>query len=77
MSCNFIFIFFMMLTLTVDTVIWVCIMPLSVNMVMWILAGAISPVIVNVYTNGCYRASTVIYNYYTCNTPVHAIDDSE
>ena len=41
-----------MLTLTVDTVFGSSLSPLSVNMVLLSVTGAISPVIVNVYTNG-------------------------
>ena len=43
-----------MLTLTVDidTVFGSALSPLSVNMVLFNVTGAISPVIVNVYTNG-------------------------
>ena len=41
------------MTLTVDTGFWVCILsPLSVNMVLFTVMGAISPVIVKVNTNG-------------------------
>ena len=53
-----------MLTLTVDTVFWPALSPLSVNMILFTVTGSISPVIVNVningsvYTNGCYTAST-------------------
>ena len=48
--------------------------PLSVNMVLWIITGAISPVIVNVYTNGsvdtngCYRSSILISKCTSCCT---------
>ena len=51
-----------MLTLTVDTVLGSALSPLSVNMFLFTVMGARSPVIVNVYTNGsvytngCYRA---------------------
>ena len=68
MSSLVISLFFIMLTLTVDTVFWVCIMPLSVNMVLFTVTGAIFPVIVNVYTNGsvytngCYKAHFLAYN---------------
>ena len=48
-SCNF---FLIMLTLTVDTVLGSALSPLSVKMILFTLTGAISPVIVNVYTNG-------------------------
>ena len=54
--------FFIMLTLMVDTVFGSALSPLSVNMVLFTVTGAISTVIVNdytngsVYTNGCYRA---------------------
>ena len=41
----------MMLTLTVDTVFGSALSPLSVNIVLFTVTGAISPVIVNVYTN--------------------------
>ena len=42
-----------MLTLTVDTFIWGSALSLlSVNMVLFTITGAISPVIANVYTNG-------------------------
>ena len=61
MSCNF--IFFIMLTLTVNTVFWgSALLPLSVNMFLHTVAGTISLVILNVitnwsvYTNGCYAA---------------------
>ena len=58
---NLIF-FFIMLALTVDTVLGSALSPLSVNMVLFTVTGAISPVIINVYTNGsvytngCYNA---------------------
>ena len=58
----FFFFFFIMLTLTVDTVFVSALSPLSVNMVLWTITGAISPVIFNVYANGsvdtkgCYNA---------------------
>ena len=61
-SCNF--IFFIMLTLTDDTVIGSAVSPLSVSMILFTVTGAISSVIVNVYTNGsvhtngCYSAGT-------------------
>ena len=41
-----------MSTLTVDTFLGSVLLPLSVNMVLVTVMGAISPVIVNVYTNG-------------------------
>ena len=50
-----------MLTLTVDTVFGSILSPLSVNKVLFTVTGEISPVIINVYTNGsvntngCYR----------------------
>ena len=44
--------FSIMLTLTVDTVLGSELSPLRVNMVLFTITGALSPVIVNVYTNG-------------------------
>ena len=44
--------FFIMLTLTSDTVFGSALTPLTVNMVQLTVTGAISPVIVKVYTNG-------------------------
>ena len=41
-----------MLTLTVDTVLGSALSPPSVNMVLFTVVGAISPIILNVYTNG-------------------------
>ena len=49
---QFYYYFFIMLTLTVDTVFRSAKSLLSVNMVLWTVAGAISPVVVNVYSNG-------------------------
>ena len=52
-----------MLTLTVDTVFGSALSPLSVNMILFTVTGAISLVIVNVYTygsvytNGCYKGT--------------------
>ena len=74
-SCIF---FFIMLTLTVDTVFGSVLSPLSVNMVLFTLTGAISPVIDNVYTNGsvytngCYKAYLYIsyYNRHQVTTNV-------
>ena len=43
-----------MSTLAVDTVFGSVLLPLSVNMVLLTVTGAIFPVIVNVYTKGCY-----------------------
>ena len=54
-------IFFIMLILTVDTFFGSVLSPPSVNMVLFSVTGALSPVIVNVYTNGsvytngCYK----------------------
>ena len=41
-----------MLTLTVDTLFRSALSPLSVSMVFFTVTGVISPIIVNVYTNG-------------------------
>ena len=54
-----------MSTLTVDTILGSVLLPLSVNMVLFTVTGAISPVIVNVYTNrsvytnGCYKPCNI------------------
>ena len=56
----------------VETVFWSALSPLSVNMVLFTVTGAISPVIVNIYTNGsvytnrCYRGMTHILFYSIC-----------
>ena len=47
--------FFVMLTLTVDTVFCFCVIAAYLDL--WTVTGAISFVIVNVYTNGRYTAS--------------------
>ena len=58
---QFNYYYFIMLTLTVDTVFVSILSPLSVNMVLWTVTGAISLIIVNIYTNrsvdtsGCYK----------------------
>ena len=53
-----------MLTLTVDTVFGSALSPLSVNMILFTVTGMISPIIVNVYTNG----SVYIYGCYSAGT---------
>ena len=72
-SCNFIFIF-IMLSLMVDTDFWVCIIALSVYTVLFTVTVAMSPVIVNVYTNGsvytngCYK-ETIKFTEIIQNVP--------
>ena len=62
------FIFSIKLTLTVDTAL----SPLSVNIVLFTVTGAISPVIVNVYTNG----SVYINGCYIASFPGYTVPDS-
>ena len=57
-----------MLTRTVDTVFGSALSPLSVNMILFTVTGAISPVIVNVYTNGSvFTNGTHVPDHTNCN----------
>ena len=61
-----------MLTQTVNTVFGSALSPLSVNLILFTVTGAISPAIVNVYTNGsvytkeCYTAVYLFITIYKC-----------